>query len=331
MPKVSVILPTYNSSALLPRAISSVVGQNFDDLEVLVVDDGSTDDTVEIILEIQSRDERVRYMKTPHRGVGFARDTGLRHARGELIAWIDADDLWLPGKLRTQVGILQTHPGIDILFADWWNINHARETQELGFFQNKVVLQSLQLTRIEDALFQVEAGMAEALLRESLIHFQTVMWRAAILDKTGGIDPALDSAEDFEFFWRAALFGASYAFLDRPLAERHKYESGITSNKVFSWMEMLQALDRCWQLAGKTGRRDLFKPIRKFKKRAFRNLLWEHGSRGERVQVLRIYRSSLGTGFSLRTSATACAALLGPGALAWIERNHGKNEQDERD
>lgn len=298
--------------------------QDFNDFELLIVDDGSTDGTADFIREIQSRDERVRYLNIPHRGVGFARDTGLRHVRGELIAWIDADDLWLPGKLRIQVGILQAHPDIDILFADWWNINHARETKELGFSQNKVALQSLQLDRTEDAFFRVEAGMAEALLRESLIHFQTVMLRATILDKTGGIDNSLGSAEDLEFFWRAALFGAGYAFLNFPLAERHKYRSGITSNKVFSWTETLRALDHCWELAERIDKRDLFELLRKSQERAFRNLLWEHGLQEERLKVVRVYRSSLKAGFSLRISALAVVALFGPQVLKWIERNRAE-------
>lgn len=302
------------------QAIESVLQQEFGDFELLVVDDGSMDDTANVVREMQNHDDRLCYINIPHRGVGFARETGLRHSRGELIAWIDADDLWLPGKLQNQVSIMLANPEVEILFTDWWNIDYAREMKELGFSQNGPALQLLRSTKISDSLFQVQDGMCQALLLESVIHFQTVIFRTAVLDKVGGIDASLAGAEDFEFFWRASIFDATFAFLDYPTVERHKQDSGITSNKAFSWRETLRALDRCLFFAEKTGRHDLLQSIRKSQKRAILNLLWEYGIKKDRLTVLSIYRSSFETGFSAHISFIALAAWLGPRVLMLLEQ-----------
>ena len=148
-PRVSVIVPTYNRAELLPRAVQSVLSQDFTDLELLIVDDGSTDNTAEVVRELQAQDDRVRYLKLQeNRGVGFARDIGLRYSHGEFIAWIDADDIWLPGKLEKQVEALDARPDIEILFTDFWNANHIHDSRERSFVQNKSAMQRLE-THIE--------------------------------------------------------------------------------------------------------------------------------------------------------------------------------------
>ena len=100
-PTVSVIIPTYNRAHLLPRALESVLAQTFEDLEVLVVDDGSTDGTEAVVT---GYDDRVRYLRQPQNaGVSAARNRGLREARGEFVAFLDSDDEWFPEKLARQV------------------------------------------------------------------------------------------------------------------------------------------------------------------------------------------------------------------------------------
>jgi hypothetical protein len=108
-PLVSVIIPTYNRADLLPRALDSVLEQTFDDFEVLVIDDASTDDTREVIQAYA--DSPVQYMRQPkNRGVSAARNRGLREAKGELIAFLDSDDEWLPKKLKLQVQRFREQP-----------------------------------------------------------------------------------------------------------------------------------------------------------------------------------------------------------------------------
>jgi glycosyltransferase involved in cell wall biosynthesis len=109
IPAVSVVVATYNYGRYLAGALESVLGQTFRDLEVIVVDDGSIDDTAEVV-KPYLRDQRVRYERVDHVGQPAAKNIGIRSARARLIAFLDADDLWLPAKLEKQVALLETNP-----------------------------------------------------------------------------------------------------------------------------------------------------------------------------------------------------------------------------
>lgn len=108
-PRVSVIIPTYNRAATIERAIDSVFAQNVP-IELIVVDDGSKDDTADIVTRRYG--DRVRLIRQPNQGSAAARNQGIRAAGGELIAFLDSDDEWLPGKLAAQIAILDAHPEV---------------------------------------------------------------------------------------------------------------------------------------------------------------------------------------------------------------------------
>lgn len=107
-PTVSVIIPTYNRAHLLPRAIKSVLNQTFQDFEVIVVDDGSMDNTEEVVKKFQKQDKRVRYIKHEgNKGGSAARNSGIKNAKGKYIAFLDSDDEWLPTKLEKQIELFR--------------------------------------------------------------------------------------------------------------------------------------------------------------------------------------------------------------------------------
>lgn len=113
MPRVSVLIPTWNRERYLGQAIESVLAQTYRDFEVIVVDDGSTDGTAALV----RRYETVRYVYQPHSGIPAARNRALEEARGELIAWLDSDDMYEPEKLERQVEYLDSHPTCQIVFC----------------------------------------------------------------------------------------------------------------------------------------------------------------------------------------------------------------------
>lgn len=115
-PLVSVVLPTWNRAPLLPAAVASVQRQSYASWELLIVDDGSLDDTESVVTSMAARDERIRYIQLPHRGVSHARNQGLLEARGEFVAFLDSDKEWDPEFLRTMVAVLVTQ-GHDVAFA----------------------------------------------------------------------------------------------------------------------------------------------------------------------------------------------------------------------
>jgi glycosyltransferase involved in cell wall biosynthesis len=116
--EVSAVIPAYNAAKFIGRAIGSVLSQSFPPSEIIVVDDGSTDDTEAVVAAFGSR---VRYFRTPNSGPAAARNLGIRVSSGKYIAFLDADDWWLPHKIETQIKILSRNDNISFVCADWFN------------------------------------------------------------------------------------------------------------------------------------------------------------------------------------------------------------------
>ena len=116
-PKVSVIVPAYNVSKYIPEALASLEKQTFSDFEVLVVDDGSTDDTVAVVQKFCQRDNRFSLLQKPNGGLSSARNYGIRHAKGEYIALLDGDDIYHRDKIATHVARLYEKPDVGVVYS----------------------------------------------------------------------------------------------------------------------------------------------------------------------------------------------------------------------
>jgi glycosyltransferase involved in cell wall biosynthesis len=183
-PAVSVIVPTFNRAHVLRRAIESVLSQDFTDFELLVIDDGSTDATAELVDDYIRGDLRVRSLVHPRNaGVSAARNLGLREANGELIAFLDSDDEWLPGKLRRQVDYFDSAPrGVGLLYG----AVHTLGAESWTFHP-------------------VHRGMIYfILLDHNVIHGTSgVMLRRDVVDRVGGFAD-MPAIEDWDYWIRAA-------------------------------------------------------------------------------------------------------------------------------
>ncbi len=320
-PIVSVITPTYNRADLLPKTIESVLSQDFDDLELLIVDDGSSDNTADVVKEIRIRDHRLHYLKlSQNQGIGFARDFGMRNALGKYIAWNDSDDLWLPDKLKTQVEIMEKYPEIEILFGDFWNINHLKGTKKRAFIQYQTPMALMGVRHLKEDLYLVEGGIDRAILVDNFIHLQTVLFRARIKKKISGFNDTLSGSEDFEFFWRAAVLGVNFAYIDRILVERHIDESSVTSRSIESSLQMLKAFEICRQTCKIVDRIDLLSHIRAAEDQKWRLSIRKHAENSQRGRVWQVYWKSLKYGFSLRTFAFFVIGLGGSQAMSLAMR-----------
>ena len=168
MPRVSVVIPTYNCEQFLDRTIDSALRQTYQDFEIIVVDDGSTDGTQSLVA---GYGKAVRYVYQPNQGASAARNTALSQASGEFIAYLDADDLWLPEKLARQVEFLDAHPACGFVHTEVSvideqdNVLHARFNLET----NRPVPQG--------------RCMRDVLLRSHIQHMTTA--RTGYLDDTG--------------------------------------------------------------------------------------------------------------------------------------------------
>jgi glycosyltransferase involved in cell wall biosynthesis len=213
---VSVIIRTFNRAHSIARALDSAVRQTYGDFELLVVDDGSTDNTADVVRSFA--DTRIRLLQHDvNRGVGAACNTGIRGAKGSYIAWLDSDDLWRPEKLQQQVAFFEKYPEVDAVFTDVCIHDRDVEVDSLAVhmraFQRCLADKS---PRTEVVLTQRE--MYLCLLQEVPIKPTALMVRRDVFDKVGLFDETTRSGEDWEFLLRLARV-SSFGFINRPLAE----------------------------------------------------------------------------------------------------------------
>ncbi|MBI3160565.1 MAG: glycosyltransferase family 2 protein [Chloroflexi bacterium] len=210
-PIVSVILPTHNRAALVQHSIRSVLAQTYTDYELIVVDDGSTDGTEAAL----AQDGRLRYVRQANAGPAAARNRGLRLARGELITFLDDDDLYEPEKLAEQVGFFETHPDAMLLHSCFSKFNDAGEdlgVRDTTWFQGWLYPEIL-----------AHWGMMMAA--------PTVMVRRGVLDEVGGFDESLRWAEDPDL-WRRIARRYPFHVLPESLVRVRQQAVSVSSDKT---------------------------------------------------------------------------------------------------
>lgn len=317
-PLVSVITPTYNRAPLLLRAIRSVLDQDFTDFELLVIDDGSTDDTEGVVADLA--DPRVRYSRfDSNRGVGPARCEGILKSRGKLVAFLDHDDSWKPGKLTKAVAMFERQPQVDIIFSDFDNINYIQNTSERGFVTVEPALRRLEIAPLGEDWWAIESGAPEALMRLNFIGTcSVVVMRRTVFDRAGNFREDISGPEDLEMWWRAALLGARFAYTTEILVERHKdIRSMSAQNRMFAG-RILKALDACEQTARHVGRLDLVRHVDDARKRTWRDLAEASVHEGKLGEAWTAFRASLPEGGHLQALRHLAVAF----ALSWLTPLH---------
>lgn len=228
---VSVLIPTYNRAYIVCSAIESVLAQTYRHIEVIVVDDGSTDDTRERIARFG---DAVRYIYQPNAGLAAARNTGLAAARGEFIALQDSDDVWLPWKLEAQIAVMAVDRNIALSWTDLTAVNPAG--QVVCERNLRTAYEVYRRIRLEDhfdhrgTLSNVWPGCPEklkdtvyhygdiysAMFLGNMVHPPTAVMRRTHVAKAGGLDATYAwTCEDYEFFWRVCAHGLA-ALVDAP-------------------------------------------------------------------------------------------------------------------
>ena len=215
-PLVSVVIPAYNAAIYLDEAIRSVVCQRFRDLEVVVIDDGSTDETKNVVARYAS-DPRVQYEYQDNRGLSSARNAGILKSRGKYIALLDADDVWLSGKLERQVAVLESEPGVDVVYCQFQCIDAAGTPfpQDCSW-----VLKRTQPTLYEELMYRnVVAGSGSS-----------VLLRASCFRDVGLFDENLPASEDQDMWRRLALRHKFYFLQDEVLVCIRVHAASMQAN-----------------------------------------------------------------------------------------------------
>lgn len=220
---VSVVIPTYNRADLLGRAIDSVLAQTYYDFELIIADDGSTDGTADLVrryLEpIHPFHDRILYFYQENKGKSVALNNALLRARGEWIAFLDSDDVWLPEKLEWQFRAISKFPNCGGCFTDCQFMNNPHMDTTTFRFYGRHYEQTLgQLT-----------DSVKSLLESPCASIITLVCRANLIQKIGGFDPELRFTEDYDFMFRLAMV-TDYCYVNMPLAsadrssvtDRHK-------------------------------------------------------------------------------------------------------------
>jgi glycosyltransferase involved in cell wall biosynthesis len=212
MPLVSAAIITHNRAHYLEGAIASVLDQSFRDLELIVVDDGSTDDTEAVVA--RHRDPRIRYVRQQHSGKAAARNTAVAHARGEFLAFCDSDDLWYPHRLARQISAFRRHPDVGMVHG------HVTVIDERG---RELPERTASMRRVFGAAHRSQATYASYALDCRCLS-STILVRRRVFDVVGLYDPEL-AIEDYDFYLRLVL-DFDVLFLDgMPLAKYRTHDA----------------------------------------------------------------------------------------------------------
>jgi glycosyltransferase involved in cell wall biosynthesis len=223
---ITVIIPTYNRAHLLPRAIKSVLNQTIPAHEIIIVDDGSSDNTAELMAQQFSQ---CRYIQQPNMGVSAARNRGIEAATGEWLAFLDSDDEWLPGKLQSQVVLLQKHPEIRIC-----------HTEEIWIRNGKRVNQMKKHAKSGGHIFQ-------NCLPLCVISPSSVMIHRSLPAEVGAFDEELPACEDYDL-WLRICANNPVAFVQQPQINKYGGHDDQLSQKHWGMDRFrIQALEKIIQ------------------------------------------------------------------------------------
>jgi glycosyltransferase involved in cell wall biosynthesis len=229
MVRVSVVIPTYNRRELLKKAIASVYDQTYQDFEIIVVDDGSTDGTP--LDHIAPRDKLI-FLSLPHTGLtAHVRNEGIAHARGEYVAFLDSDDLWAPNKLEEQLAVMGSRSGSGL-----------SSTNALVFRADPTEAHLLNRAGLNHS-----GRVTEQLLLNNFVIMSTVMVRRSAIDEVGRFseDELVRGIEDYDLWLRLSL-RHDYVYLDRPLAYYldHAHSMRSESSRRKYWEGLLRIFDK---------------------------------------------------------------------------------------
>jgi glycosyltransferase involved in cell wall biosynthesis len=224
-PLISVIIPAYNTKLTIERAIKSVLSQTYQDYEIIVVDDGSTDKTAECIRHF---DSTIKYLHQENQGVSAARNAGVAAADGKWIAFLDADDEWHPNKLNIQMKYIISSP--NIIFVSTKDIYADQgENQPFPSFA------------INDSEYSVWQQIA--ILRKNKINTSSVLLKRDIFNKVGGFDVTLLHSEDRDL-WLKVLYQGKGIHIPLPLTKSYRLPDSLSSKTVRRSQCQIKIIDK---------------------------------------------------------------------------------------
>lgn len=278
-PVVSIVVPSFNHADYIHECIESILDQDYPSIDVIVINDGSTDRTDEAVKDIlNKRPDGFRYIYKENAGLIRTLNLGLRHASGKYLCELASDDMLLPGSISRRVAWLEEHPDCDAVFADGYLLRGEEKTQE------RVSGGKPRYSSAGHKLGELIGGKAR-------IFFPSGMFRKAVLERLGGFD------EDFRYFEDLAMqfplaLGSQIGYLDEPVMYYRRHDRNISSvQKLWVRREKILALEKLLRTAEprlkKTVQGQLYREYLKLLQYAFT-------SRVEKEELMQTYRKALG-------------------------------------
>jgi len=225
MPTVSIIIPTYNREHLLGRAIQSVLDQTYQNFELIIVDDGSTDDTEKLVKSFNS--EKIRYIRHgENKGPSAARNTGIQSAKGDYIAFQDSDDEWMPEKLEKQIRAFETaSPAVGIVYTGRYRIiNNKKEYLPLAGVTPK------------------DGDVFSSLLKVCFVCTPVALVKRDCFERAGMFDERFPPFEDWELFLRMSRY-YQFKYINEPLVIKYCQPDSISENQSARIKALKQMLE----------------------------------------------------------------------------------------
>ncbi len=245
-PLVSVVIAAYNIAEYLPGAIDSALAQTYPRVEVVVVDDGSTDETPAILARYGSR---IVTVTQENRGLASARNAGIRAARGELIGLLDGDDLWLPERLAKLVPVLEARPDLGMVTSDSYMMDETVATDRRLYLQQR-----------KRPFPESEDGQIAEIACYNFM-FVSVVFRHELVDRFGMFTEGMRRAEDYDLWTRYLIGGTRAGFVDEPLGY-YRIRAGSlsrTGEQADAHRAVLRRhLPTLWKLGARGNARDAY-------------------------------------------------------------------------
>lgn len=256
--KVSVVIPTYNRATFITNALNSIIKQDYDNIEIIVVDDGSTDDTRSVVNSLQKTYSNIFYLQNERaKGPSGARNTGIIKSSGKYLSFLDSDDIWLDSHLTNGLKILTKHPEIDVLFGNFNVVDFQAGKHLYDFFGQKKILHTLKSVELSPRLRLLQDNLFKALIQENFFHLAS-----AIIRKSSAhnilLDESIMFSEDRDFAIRLYKEAkATFAYREDPVFVMHRHDSHLylggdlnTSKQVIeAHLYLWRKYSRCYNLS----------------------------------------------------------------------------------
>lgn len=280
-PLVSVIIPNYNYAHLIVETLQSVQQQTYKNFECIVVDDGSTDNSVEVISQFAANDERFKLLSKRNGGLSSTRNEGMKIAQGTILAFLDSDDLWEVDKLKNQLNQLVKNNG-DVVFSAIQNFRDDKNLDSVSFIEEPLDVYTFL------AHNPIMGGSSNFIMKRE------------VFEQVGFYSQDLRSAEDLHYFFRIALAGFKFAYCDTVDVKIRKHDVSMMTNHLKMFYGKLYCFELCLKLFYENVTAiDTFR-LKKSFYRKFQNMLWTARG-GERKDLIKItyvrFRELIGPGF----------------------------------